>query len=131
LQKLKVLFSLALFSIVFSTVVINTLSINCGFSPRKIALIYLSKIESALHEYKLDTGTYPVKLEQLIENSSAAVWLGPYIKRKELVDPWGGAYQYQLNADHQSYVLFSLGSDRQFAGKELATDMVALTRSLN
>ena len=78
----------------------------------------LSAIGLALDLYELDVGRHPESLDELVAKdppSSAAEgtkWNGPYLKKGLPKDPWGRAYAYQRQSQHnQDYDLSSLGPD--------------------
>ena len=78
----------------------------------------LSAIGLALDLYELDVGRYPESLEELAAKdppSSVAEgtkWNGPYLKKGLPKDPWGRAYDYQRQSQHnQDYDLSSVGPD--------------------
>jgi hypothetical protein len=97
-------------------------------NPDKIKYIEafkaLSKIDRSLTEYKLAVGTYPDKLSEL-QKSVNKLWLGPYIKEKTLIDPWGVKYDYQYHPDRDGYQLYTLGSDKIFGGTDTAYDRLS------
>jgi general secretion pathway protein G len=75
-------------------------------------------IKKALDHYKVDMGTFPTSLQDLLTApaKNAAHWHGPYINSAVLpVDPWGNAYQYAYPGKHNpaSYDLWSTGSDSE------------------
>lgn len=56
------------------------------------------RIEGAVELYKLDTGKYPNRIEDLvIQPSGLAGWRGPYLQEIP-VNPAKGAQPYQLNS---------------------------------
>lgn len=70
----------------------------------------------ALDLYEVDNGTYPSRLDDLVNQpSGAANWKGPYLKKGLPSDPWGNPYHYAHPGQHNtsSYDLFSAGSDKQ------------------
>ncbi len=88
----------------------------------------LAAIGLALDLYELDTGQYPPTLEELTRReappeiaNSGARWNGPYLKKGLPKDPWGRAYNYKRESQHnQDYDLFSLGSDGQPGNDDIA-----------
>ena len=65
-------------------------------------------LENALHEYNLDTDTYPVSLEGLLKNDGTAKWNGPYLRDIPL-DPWKKPYVYRRR--DTGFELYSAGAD--------------------
>ena len=67
--------------------------------PRAIKMSRISRAEHHLLTiangfagYRSDTGRECTKIEDLIENPGVDGWMGPYIQRKSLQNPWGGRY---------------------------------------
>ena len=72
--------------------------------------------EMALDTYRLDTGRYPEKLEDLVNKPGGEdFWDGPYLKKGIPKDPWGNNYHYARSGD--DYVLQSYGADGQPGGE--------------
>ena len=69
----------------------------------------------ALGRYRYHTGTYPTTEEGLQQLAAILPgvkgWNGPYIK-KVVKDPWGKAYEYVSNGEHETPTLYSCGADR-------------------
>ena len=71
-------------------------------------------IESAINVYYKNTGQYPNTLEDLIVCPSGYenLWCGPYVKEKQLYDPWNNMYIYEPNSlNTDGYNLISYGAD--------------------
>jgi general secretion pathway protein G len=72
-------------------------------------------IKGALDQYKVDTGSYPKSLQDLVQKpDDAKNWRGPYFDPPKLpVDPWGNDYFYEYPGKHNpnAYDLFSAGPD--------------------
>jgi type II secretion system protein G len=70
------------------------------------AALLVKLIVLKLEEYRIDIGEYPKEeeggLNALVvpptfdDESKAAKWTGPYIKRKQLKDPWGSNLGYEI-----------------------------------
>ena len=67
------------------------------------SLYRLERIEQALRTHYLDRGAYPSLLEELAT--------GRYVSAKDLLDPWGRAYGYQLSPG--GYRLFGADAEGQ------------------
>ncbi|MBI3090238.1 MAG: type II secretion system major pseudopilin GspG [Candidatus Tectomicrobia bacterium] len=84
-------------------------------SKLQINKTQMSLLEEALDRYRLDMGTYPDSLEDLVkrpggENSDR--WEGSYLKKGVLPrDPWNHEYTYSAGEDKRSYCLESKGPD--------------------
>jgi type II secretory pathway pseudopilin PulG len=67
--------------------------------PRAIKMSRISRAEhqvlaiaNGFAVYRSDTGQECTKIEDLIENPGVDGWMGPYIQRESLQNPWGGTY---------------------------------------
>jgi len=77
-----------------------------GKSKIDATALLLDQIVSKLEEYQLNIGDYPTEDEGGIsalideptfdDESMTGKWAGPYIKRKQLKDPWGNELGYEL-----------------------------------
>jgi general secretion pathway protein G len=109
--------ALSLCGIVF---IILTLDMIAGgsdesHSRQKKARIELLRLDKSLAEYKLDSNNYPDSLLNLYKENHPR-WMGPYIKEKELKDPWGEFYHYRNYPEREGYQLFTLGKDKKIGG---------------
>ncbi|GJL80542.1 MAG: type II secretion system protein GspG [marine bacterium B5-7] len=117
------------FSLVELLVVLVILGLLGGLvAPRVIHHLDAAKVDAAraqieklgadLDIFRLNTGNYPARLEDLVEKpSNVSNWNGPYVKRKSLKDPWGAIYIYQFPGEHGDYDLMSLGADGSNGGE--------------
>jgi len=70
-----------------------------------------ANLPAALDMYDMDVGEYPQNLQDLVEDSGADNWAGPYLKKLPR-DPWGKDYYYKNPGDRGlDYDLASLGRD--------------------
>lgn len=83
----------------------------------------LPTLETKILEFQADCGRLPTEQEGLgallvAPPDLAGKWKGPYVKDKDIIDPWGREYVYrypgQRNAD---FDLFTLGADGQEGGE--------------
>ena len=96
---------------------------NLGKSKRKTAASQMQMFETALDTYRLDVGSYPASLNELV-SSKRNGWAGPYLKKKLPQDPWGFEYQYKLQDNGLSYELKSFGNDGQAGGEGENADVI-------
>lgn len=75
--------------------------------------------EMALDSYRLDIGEYPNSLDDLVRNSGADNWDGPYLKKGVPKDPWGGEYSYRKEGDD-----YSLSASKQIEETDSGTRMI-------
>jgi general secretion pathway protein G len=109
IELLVVLVILGLLAAFVAPQVLNYL----GRAKTDAASVQVQNIASILDLYRLDTGRYPERLEDLVEQPpDAPNWNGPYIQRRDgLIDPWGRPYEYRFPGQHGAYDLFTLGAD--------------------
>lgn len=83
---------------------------------------------TALDAFEVDNGYYPKGkngLEDLVtQPQNAPNWMGPYLKGRIPVDPWGNPYIYECPGRHNpsSYDLMSTGPDGREGGDDDITN---------
>jgi general secretion pathway protein G len=83
-------------------------------------------MQDAIEIYKMDTGAYPAKLDDLMTNSGVAGWSGPYLKRPPL-DAWESPYIYkELDKGPLPYELKTCGADGKLGGEGENRDLTNL-----
>lgn len=83
-------------------------------------------LSQALDLYRLNTGSYPEGLVELVEQpSDVSGWAGPYVRRSLLKDPWGNEWVYVEPGQHSDFDLFSMGADGQEGGEGNDADIVS------
>lgn len=120
---IEVLVVMTILAIIFGMVVRNVTG-GQDKAKYKEAQIMVKKIDQAVQEFNLDTGNLPDSLEELVSDNGDSMWMGPYLKEKELKDPWGEPYQYSTNSQHgMSYDIYSYAKDKNPGGEKLAADV--------
>ena len=98
-----------------------------GKSEIKMAQAQIDALEKALHQYRLDVGSYPSTengLTALIaQPNNEPRWQGPYLSKAPPQDPWGRPYVYKYPGDNAEFDLFSMGRDGQIGGEGEAADI--------
>lgn len=102
-----------------------------GRAKKNLAKPRMATIEGAIHRFYLDTGSYPEgdgseALQVLLTNpDNIKGWDGPYIKRSQLLDPWGRPYIYKAEGQHNpgSFDLISFGADGKEGGEKEDADI--------
>lgn len=98
-----------------------------GKSEVKMAQAQIDSLEKALHQYRLDLGSYPTTeqgLNALVSRpGNEPRWQGPYLGKTPPADPWGRPYQYRYPGEQAEFDLFSLGKDGQQGGTGEAADV--------
>ncbi|TET32895.1 MAG: type II secretion system protein GspG [Planctomycetota bacterium] len=69
------------------------------------AKVDIMAIRDAMDFYRIDTGSFPEKVEDLVEQpADVAGWKGPYLRDGEIpIDPWGNPYVYERCYDNPKY----------------------------
>ncbi|WP_295623712.1 type II secretion system major pseudopilin GspG [uncultured Nitrosomonas sp.] len=98
-----------------------------GKSEIKMAQAQIDALEKALHQYRLDVGSYPATelgLAALVNRpSNEPRWHGPYLSKMPPADPWGRAYVYKYPGERSEFDLLSYGRDGQPGGDGEAADI--------
>lgn len=90
------------------------------------AKMQIKLLKDALVGYKLDMGTYPEALSELLTNTSGnEKWDGPYIEPKVPLDPWGNEYIYIFPGEHGEIDILSYGADGQSGGSGENADITS------
>lgn len=88
------------------------------------AKIRIGKIKLKIEEFNLDVGYYPRSLDALVSDNGDSNWMGPYIKEKELKDPWKESYRYSNPGQHEEeFSIVSNGKDRSPGGEKFNKDI--------
>jgi general secretion pathway protein G len=103
-----------------------------GKAKTDLAKPRMAVIENAIKSFEFDCGRLPDESEGGLEALLVAPpdmegkWAGPYLKKSQLLDPWGNEYQYlsegQVNVG--SFDLICLGADGQEGGEGENADIV-------
>ncbi|QOJ22393.1 MAG: type II secretion system major pseudopilin GspG [Gammaproteobacteria bacterium] len=98
-----------------------------GKSEIKMAQAQIDALEKALHQYRLDVGSYPATEQGLValvnRPNNEARWQGPYLSKLPPADPWGRPYIYKYPGERAEFDLLSLGKDGQPGGEGEAADI--------
>ncbi|RUO46661.1 type II secretion system protein GspG [Pseudidiomarina aquimaris] len=90
----------------------------------KTAETQMKMLETSLNTYRLDMGSYPESLDELLA-SEKPNWQGPYFPKEVPPDPWGNEYVYRMPGDDGApYTLLSYGADGQAGGEENNADII-------
>ncbi len=78
----------------------------------------LKSLETAIKTFEMDTGTFPERLEDLIDRPSELEesWDGPYVDSDVVpTDAWNEDYEYEYPGDENEngFDLWSKGPDRE------------------
>lgn len=93
-----------------------------------VARTNLQTLEAQVLAFQIDTGRLPAALRELVEQPSdleAGKWQGPYVKEKDLTDPWGEPYKYRAPGGRgQDFELASFGADKSEGGEGENADVL-------
>src|ERR1041384_1722725 len=113
----------------FATIVGTRVGRSVDKAKQVAAKSQISEYESALDQFKLDVGRYPINEEGLqalrTRPANATNWDGPYLKKELANDPWGHPYIYRFPGTHGDFDLLSYGADGQEGGEGDNTDIVS------
>jgi general secretion pathway protein G len=89
-------------------------------STWEIAKSKMEPVKNAINAYYLNTGQYPGTLDDLLTPPKGLenVWMGPYLKERQLYDPGGNKYIY-----YYGFQLKSLGADGKPGGEGYNADI--------
>ncbi len=90
----------------------------------------INNFESALGQYKLDTGSFPTTEMGLaalrVAPPNVSQWAGPYLRMDVPNDPWGHPYLYKFPGEHGDEPdIVCLGADGQPGGENFDADIVS------
>ena len=100
-----------------------------GGAKQAVAKQKVAVLEAKVLEFQVDCGRFPSNqegLQALLQAPSDVDdrWKGPYVKGKDIIDPWGVEIMYQYpgrqNAD---FDLFTYGVDGQEGGEDESADI--------
>ncbi|MBP7052925.1 MAG: type II secretion system major pseudopilin GspG [Phycisphaerae bacterium] len=103
-----------------------------GKAKTDIARAKMAVIEDSLARFQYDCGRLPDEAEGGLECLLAPPaeledkWNGPYLKKSQLLDPWGNEYQYLAEGQTNvgSYDIISYGADGAEGGEGDNADIV-------
>lgn len=91
---------------------------------RKTAKIMIGKLKLKIEEFNLDVGYYPKSLNALANDNGDSNWMGPYVKEKELNDPWREEFKYSYPGQNgEEFSLISYGVDKSPGGEQFNKDI--------
>ena len=102
-----------------------------GKAKRDLARAHMGTIDGALGQFKINCGRMPSEEEGLKSLNVQPAdlegkWQGQYLKKSELLDPWGNPYVLMLEgvANIGSYDIVSYGADGVEGGEGENADIV-------
>ena len=101
-----------------------TITKRLGFAKKSLVKSKMTLIEGALDQFMIDCGRYPADDEGfevllVAPEDLEEKWGGPYLKRSQILDPWGNPYIYVEEGvvNMGSYDIVSLGADGAEGGE--------------
>jgi len=94
---------------------------------QRLARPKMAPIETALESYRLHCGRYPTSFNELLQQPAKleGKWDGPYLLKKQLLDPWGNKYIYvpEGKVNPGSFDLICYGADGSPGGEGYDKDI--------
>lgn len=92
----------------------------------------IETLVSAVESLRADIGRLPSAEEGLNLLVAAppemSNWFGPYIDGEIPLDPWGRAYQFEIDKAGREYFLYTLGDDGKTGGQGASQDIGRLPK---
>lgn len=103
---------------------------NLSGAKANIAVAKMGQIGGAIENFAIDCGRYPTETESLAALVTAPAeleekWAGPYLKEKQLLDPWENPFMYIEEGviNPGSYDLICFGADGIEGGEDSNEDI--------
>lgn len=117
---------------ILATVLAPRMFKGLGQAKSDIARAKMTNIENALAQFQFDCGRFPDESEGGLDALLVAPpdleekWKGAYLKRSQILDPWGRVYVYTSEGQYNpgSFDLISFGADGQEGGEGENADIV-------
>ncbi|QBL09792.1 type II secretion system protein GspG [Rheinheimera sp. D18] len=82
----------------------------------------ISMLQTAVNTFRIDTGRFPVSLDEL-RKSEHPRWDGPYLPKDVPLDPWGNPYVYQTpGLNNSPFTIMSYGPSGQANAEDVITN---------
>jgi general secretion pathway protein G len=100
-----------------------------GGAKQAVAQQKVAVLETKVLEFQTDCGRFPTAQEGLraLLQAPADVgsnWKGPYVKQKDIIDPWGTEIMYRYPGKYNAdFDLFTYGADHQEGGESENADI--------
>ncbi len=103
---------------------------NLGRAKGNIAIGQIAHIAGKLEGFAIDCSRYPTQTEGLgalvaPPSELEEKWAGPYLKEKQIFDPWGNPYMYieEGTINPGSYDIICFGADGVEGGEDDKADI--------
>jgi len=100
-----------------------------GGAKHAVAQQKVAVLENKVVEFQTDCGRFPTVqegLRALVQAPAdvAGKWKGPYVKEKDILDPWDVEFVYRIpGRKNTDFDLFTLGADHQEGGEDENADI--------
>ena len=123
------------FSLIEILIVLVLIGVVAGMVARNVAggrqkglynaaKTQVQQLSGKIEEYALDVGNPPESIDALFSQpGDSSNWNGPYVKEKDLKDPWGTPMQYRYPGEHGDFDVWSYGTDKKEGGEKYAKDI--------
>ena len=103
---------------------------NVDKAKRTAAIQQINTFETALGNFKLDTGVFPTTEQGLqalrVAPENQPQWAGPYLTKDIPMDPWGRPYLYKYPGEHGDEPdIISYGADGKAGGEGENADILS------
>ena len=102
---------------VLAALVIPNLFGRSGQAKQAVAKQKIATIDGQISMFQQDHGRFPDTLDELINPPAEGGTGEPYLKPKDLDDPWGNPFVYRYPGDQWTFDLTSLGADNAEGGE--------------
>lgn len=105
-------------------IVANSIGKNRIKAKIQEAKIRISKLKMDMENFNTDLGYYPDSLDALVDDNGDGNWLGPYAKKKDILDPWKQEFKYSNPGQHdEEFSITSYGADKSPGGSKFDKDI--------
>lgn len=106
---------------IMAALIVPRTFVRIGQAKQTVARQKISVLESKVMEFQVDCARFPTAqegLRALVQAPSDAgdKWRGPYVKDKDILDPWGVEIKYRIPGQHGDFDIFTYGADGQEGG---------------
>ncbi len=106
---------------ILAVLVVPRVFFHVGEARQAVAKQKIAVIDSKVLEFQVDCGRLPTTqegLRALVQAPSDAGehWKGPYVKERDILDPWNVEIRYRCPGQHGDFDICSLGADNQEGG---------------
>ena len=115
---------------ILAALIVPRLVGRIGGARQRVAQSNIAALEAKVVEFQIDCSRFPTAQEGLralvrAPADVASSWKGPYVKEKDILDPWGVEYVYRSPGRHnQDFDIVTYGRDGREGGEGEDADVV-------